>query len=115
MRDGLQIVLREAQELPTDQLPALIGGFVTVLMERLMAVPVQSEQPDALLDVVEAAGRLRVSKDYLYRHKEFPFRRREGRKLLFSAAGIDKHIRQTNVLMSSRHGSKLSSVAHRTA
>lgn len=98
MRDEFQIVLRAARELPVEQLPRLLGELEEVrctAMARLtMPAPAQA-QSDELLDVEEGARRLGLSKDYLYRHhSSFPFTRRVGRKLLFSARGIDKHIRQ---------------------
>jgi excisionase family DNA binding protein len=50
---------------------------------------------DQLLSVDEAADRLGVSADYLYRHhKSLQFTRRVGRKLLFSAKGLEKYIAQ---------------------
>jgi excisionase family DNA binding protein len=46
------------------------------------------------LNIDEASSRLGISPDYLYRHhKSLPFTRHIGRKLLFSAKGIDKYIR----------------------
>ena len=100
MRDELQIVLQAAQELPADQFETV---RVTALA-RLTSVPIAPQESDELLSVTEAARRLGFSPDYLYRHsKDFAFTRRVGRKLLFSAVGIEKHIRQTNVLMPRRH------------
>ena len=102
MRNELQIVLMTAQELPKDELPALLGELEQVrctALARLTSAPVAPQESDELLNVTAAAGRLGTSRDYLYRHhRDFPFTRRLGRKLLFSAAGIEKHIRQTNVL-----------------
>ena len=52
-------------------------------------------QADELIDVSEASRRLGISEDYLYRnHKSFACTRHMGRKLLFSARGIEKHISQ---------------------
>lgn len=90
-------VLKAARELPAEDLPSLIGQLETAkatAWARLTS-PVSSPERDALLGVCEAARRLGVSEDYLYRHaQDYPFTRRQGRKLLFSAMGIDKHIRQ---------------------
>src|SRR5664279_1195522 len=101
MRNELQIVLMTAQELPKDELPALLGELEQVrctALARLTSAPVTPQESDELLGPAEAGRRLGVSKDYLYRHhRDFAFTRRVGRKLLFSAAGIEKHIRQTNV------------------
>ncbi len=107
MRNELQIVMMTAQELPKDELPALLGELEQVrctALARLTSTPVVPQESDELLNVTAAAGRLGISRDYLYRHhRDFPFTRRLGRKLLFSAAGIDKHIQQANVLTSRRH------------
>jgi excisionase family DNA binding protein len=92
-------VLKAARELPAEDLPALIGQLETakaVAWQRLAGKPepMQADH-DELLAVSEAARRLGISEDYLYRHaQEYPFTRRQGRKLLFSAQGIDRHIRQ---------------------
>ncbi len=98
MRDELQIVLRDAQELPADQLPSLLGQLEEIratAMARLASPPAQRQESDELLNVAEASHRMGVSRDYLYRHhRQFPFTRRVGRKLLFSASGIERHIKQ---------------------
>jgi hypothetical protein len=95
---NLDEVLKAAQELPREKLPSFIGqleGAKATAWARLTApTPAQTEH-DELVDVTEAARRLSVSTDYLYCHsREYPFTRRQGRKLLFSALGIDKYIRQ---------------------
>jgi excisionase family DNA binding protein len=95
----LDEVLKAAQELPPEDLPALIGQLAqahATALARLTA-PSRAAQAehDELLNVTEAARRLGISEDYLYSHsREYPFTRRQGRKLLFSALGIDKYIRQ---------------------
>jgi excisionase family DNA binding protein len=90
-------LLRIAREATSDELPNLIGQLESakaICWSRLTTPPAQSEH-DELLGVTEAARRLGVSEDYLYRHaQEYPFTRRQGRKLLFSAQGIDKQIKQ---------------------
>jgi predicted DNA-binding transcriptional regulator AlpA len=64
-------------------------------MARLTAPPPAQSQADELLSAPEAGRRLGISQDYLYRHhSDFPFTRRLGRRLLFSALGIEKYIRQ---------------------
>ena len=98
VRDELHFVLRAARELPVEQLPRLLGELeecrCTAMARMTVPAPVQA-QPDELLDVEEAARRLGLSKDYLYRHSgDFPFTRRMGRKLLFSRVGIERHIAQ---------------------
>jgi excisionase family DNA binding protein len=65
-----------------------------------LTVPAAQPEHDELLAVAEAARRLGISPDYLYRHaSEYPFTRRQGRKPLFSAQGIDKHIKQGTWLL----------------
>jgi len=90
-------LLRAVRELPADELPALIGQLEAAkatAWARLTATAPQVEH-DELLGVSESARRLGVSEDYLYRHSEdYTFTRRQGRKLLFSAQGIDRHIKQ---------------------
>lgn len=98
VRDELHFVLRAARELPVEQLPRLLGELeecrCTAMARMTVPAPVQA-QPDELLDVEEAARRLGLSKDYLYRHSgDFPFTRRIGRELLFSRIGTERHIAQ---------------------
>ncbi len=51
-------------------------------------------QRDELLTVAEAADRLSMSKDWVYRHAgKLPFAVRQGRALRFSSHGIDDYIR----------------------
>ena len=50
--------------------------------------------PDKLVDIDEAAQKLGVGRDYLYRHaRQLGFSRRVGRKLLFSTVGMEEWIR----------------------
>jgi len=95
-------VERLAGILPAEQLPDLVGDLErlkAVAMTRLLedAAPnASSNEPDQLLTVEEAAGRLAVSKDHLYRHAdEFPFSVRVSPQVLrFSELGIAEFIRQ---------------------
>ena len=93
-----QRLLDAVREVPSDQLPDLIGHLETAkaaAWARLTAPASAPQEHDELLDVATAAERLGVSSDYLYRHsREYSFTRRQGRKLLFSALGIDKYIRE---------------------
>ena len=93
-------ILKAARELPAEELPGLIGQLEAAkatAWARLTAPAATVQTHDESLDVHAAAQRLGVSEDYLYRHaEEYPFSRREGRKLKFSALGIDRHIRQNN-------------------
>ena len=90
-------ILKTARELPAEDLPDFIGRLEAAratAWARLTA-PAPAQLHDEMLDVTEAARRLGISKDYLYRHaEEYPFTRYQGRRLLFSALGIDRHIRQ---------------------
>jgi hypothetical protein len=100
--DGLKSALARcrdaARDLRPEELPGFIGELETVkatAWARLSAPASASAERDELLEVEAAAQRLGVSKDYLYRHHaQYSFTRRQGRKLLFSALGIEKHIRQ---------------------
>lgn len=96
--ETVEQLLRMAREATPDELPALIGQLEAAkatAWARLTTPSAQSEQCDELLAVPEAARRLGISADYLYsHHQEYPFTRRQGRKLLFSAQGIEKHIKQ---------------------
>jgi excisionase family DNA binding protein len=88
----------KVEELSREAIPQLRGELAqldTLLLARLLA-PGQPQTPeDQLLSVEETAVRLGCSQDYLYRHhKTLPFTRRVGRKLLFSAKGIEQHISQ---------------------
>jgi predicted DNA-binding transcriptional regulator AlpA len=106
MTPELQAVLNVARNLKPDDLPLLLGELETVravAWSRLTApapavVPAASDQKarDELLDVDQAAARLGMSAGYLYHnHKRFPFSRRVGRSLRFSAEGIDSYIRES--------------------
>ena len=73
-------------------------------MARLMAPAAERACADELLPIEEAARRLAVSEDYLYRHKdELSFTRRMGRKVLFSSIGIERYI-QKDGLTAKRRG-----------
>lgn len=115
MRQELQFLLRAAREVPAHELPGLLGEIEEIRYTALarLNAPAQalSAEPDQLLTISEAASRLNVSRDYLYRHgKELAFTRRMGRKLLFSNSGIEKYIRQHDGLTARRHGLTLGSL-----
>ena len=77
------------------ELPVLLGELEVIRATALlkMTAPSPPELRDELLSVSEAAARLGVSTDYLYRHAaSLPFTRRIGRKLLFSSRGIDAYM-----------------------
>ncbi len=97
-RSELQLMLLAAKELPVGELPGLLGELEEIrvtALARLTAPERVPQQTDELLDIGEAARRLGVSKDFLYRNqRDFPFSRRLGRRLLFSALGIESYIMQ---------------------
>ena len=96
--DLLERLRTSARELSPEELPAFIGVLESIkatAWARLSAPAAASQPHDELLSVEVAAERLGVSREYLYRHsREYPFTRRQGRKLLFSALGIERYIRQ---------------------
>jgi hypothetical protein len=98
-RPPLEALLDVARTAPPDELPRLLGDLEEIratAMARLIT-PAVDLQRDELIDVHTAAQRLGVSGDYLYHHHgEYPFTRRQGRKLLFSSLGIDAYIREKN-------------------
>jgi excisionase family DNA binding protein len=97
MRTELQVVLKSLQDLPAEELPRLLGELEEIRATAMMrlSVPAQPKPADQLLDVTQAAERLGMSRDYVYRHAdEYSFTRRNGRALRFSAQGIEKHLRQ---------------------
>ena len=97
IRPELQHALTAAKELAAEELPRLLGELEEIRCTALarLTAPVSFIRPrDELLDVAEAAERLGISKDYLYRHHDkFPFTRRMGRGLRFSALGIEQYIK----------------------
>ena len=91
----------KAAALPKEAIADLRGELArvdTLLLCRLIDGKSQADsvaESDQLLNIAEASGRLGVSADYLYRHhKALPFTRHIGRKLLFSARGIERYISQ---------------------
>jgi len=88
-----------ASDLPVEELPAALGEaerLRVILSVRLSAFfsLAKPAEPDRLLGVEEAAGRLSVSPDTLYRKaKDFPFTVRLGHLVRFSSAGIDRFLR----------------------
>jgi predicted DNA-binding transcriptional regulator AlpA len=83
-----------ADTAPED-LPALVGKLAeaqAVAMARLTAPPPAStaDAPEANLDAEEAARRLGMSTDWLYRQKSLPFRVHIGRRVLYSASGLER-------------------------
>ena len=97
MRQELQVVLRAVRETSAEDLPALLGELEQVRYTAIarLSEPTlpASREPARLLPVEEAAHRLSISTDYLYRHAQhYPCTRRIGGRLLFSSIGIDQFI-----------------------
>jgi predicted DNA-binding transcriptional regulator AlpA len=95
----LEVLEAVARTAPMEHLPDLIAR-VEALKARLYARLTSATSPsaairDRLLNVKEAAQKLRRSSDWLYRHgSELPFVVREGRLLRFSEQGIEEYIRR---------------------
>ena len=80
-----------AEDLPAVALylAALQGGAAARLAAAPRPVAISRNGTEALLDVREAAARLNLSVDWLYRHaKKLPFTRRVGRAVRFDPAGL---------------------------
>ncbi|GEM_PF-3448400 len=85
----------EAGTLAASELPSLVGALeeVKARLWTEMMTPKPNGTPDRLLTATEAAERLNLSKDTLYRRADdFPFTVRIGRKVRYSSNGIDRHI-----------------------
>jgi hypothetical protein len=96
MNAQLEPVLLAARTLPPAELPRLLGDLEEVkatALARLSAPAPAAAAPDTLLTVAEASTALHCSKDYLYK-TSLPFKRKLGRKLLFSRAGIAEYLRK---------------------
>jgi predicted DNA-binding transcriptional regulator AlpA len=97
--------------MATEDLPALLGELEQVrytAIARLSGPASPSpREHDCLVPVEEAADRLGISTDYLYRHADdYPFTRRIGSRLLFSSAGIDQFIQSDTGRESRYRGNK---------
>jgi excisionase family DNA binding protein len=114
MRAELEPILASARQLSPAELPRLLGDLEEIrstALARLTSPAAPVQPPDALLDVEEAAARLGTSRSYLYRNaSRFPFTRRMGRSLRFSANGIEQYIRHKSVFTPKRQTAILSSV-----
>src|SRR5262249_1072091 len=79
---------------------ALVSGVREILKARVTALQVdvasrRNTAEDRLLDVNEAARRLNVSADRVYRnHNRYPFTVRNGRKLGFSERGLAAYLQR---------------------
>lgn len=121
MKGELQAALDIARSLPADELPRFLGELETVravAWSRLSSPPAPASNgaADELLDVDAAAARLGISSSYLYRHhSQFPFSRRVGRTLRFSAFGIQSYIQCSGALTPRRRLATLIPVAEEKA
>ena len=93
--DDLARLTADVSSASTEDLPALLGHLERLRAQawlRLTAAPASQEtRQDENLSAADAARRLGVSKDYVYRHAEaFPFAVRIGRRIVFSARGLEK-------------------------
>ena len=99
MRPELIRVLDLAQTLAPDELAVLLGELETIriIAHGRLNAPAVETRPDESLTVKQAAKRLGVSSDFVYRNqKRFAkFSRREGRKLLFSSSGLDAYLKRS--------------------
>ena len=81
--------------LPISDIPvtlAALAALQSVLAARLLEGG--AADADELLDVREAAERLKVSESHVYHHaKSWPFTVRVGGKLCFSSSGIERYLR----------------------
>jgi len=91
-----RVPLDAVDEVPAEHLPAvalylaaLQGRAAARSLEACRIAAASSNGSEALLDVREAAARLNLSVDWLYRHaKKLPFTRRVGRAVRFDPAGL---------------------------
>jgi excisionase family DNA binding protein len=88
------------EQVDSSDLPALLTQLSAVqasMAARLVTVTQDAMRDDAadpLLTIEEAAARLGVSEDWLYRRtKSLPFVVRVGRHVRFSAKAIDRYVR----------------------
>lgn len=103
--DDPKSMLSAAREWPVAKLPALLGQLeeIRAIAFLRMVVPQPATDHDELLTVAEAARRLGVAKDHLYRHSaNYEFTRKMGTRLRFSAKGIQEYINRQAILPSSR-------------
>jgi predicted DNA-binding transcriptional regulator AlpA len=94
---------RKVSDIPPETIHEMRGKLAyldSLLLERLSLAKRNgdTERPgpgDRLLNVQEAATKLSLSQDYLYRNSDkLPFTVRIGGQLRFSEAGIERYIRQ---------------------
>ena len=103
----LAALLADPEQIPSAEIPRVVGELErikTSLVGRLVAEQSRNGSEtgdskdiakDRLLTVQEAAARLGVTTDYLYRNKDLPFRVRlpNSSKALFSSLGIEGYLK----------------------
>jgi len=98
--DKEKIILPDPEDIAPEEIAPMmahLAAMQTLLATRLIE---RVEGRDAgaggdhLLDIAQAAEKLKTSKDWLYRNKHLPFVVRMGRQVRFSERGIDLYIRQ---------------------
>jgi hypothetical protein len=90
----------QVSAVPTSSIPYLRGElakFDTMLLARILDErnrrDEKSNEFDQLLNVQQAAAKLGVSVDYIYKRAPvFPFTVREGRRVLFSQQGVERYL-----------------------
>lgn len=95
-------ILEEVAALPPAELPEAIGllaqaqaAAIARLVAPAPAAAVGPGGPDENLPIQEAARRLNVSRDWLYRQgPNLPFRVKIGSRIAFSAQGLERWNRQ---------------------
>jgi predicted DNA-binding transcriptional regulator AlpA len=89
---SLPHLLSQVAELTPEELPAVLAAVAA----RMAAVQQEPRHEptvdgDVNLPIAEAARRLSISRDWLYRHADkLPFTVRLGRRVTFSAAGLEE-------------------------
>lgn len=81
-----------AEASPEDCAPILAA--VAARMAQLQQQQGTAASPDEYLSAAEAARRLGMSAAWLYKQPHLPFRVRLGRRVVFSAAGLTRFVRQ---------------------
>jgi excisionase family DNA binding protein len=93
-----QVVLDALPETPVGAIKYLLGDLESLriaLVQKLNSPQAAPAAHDQLLSVDDAAERLGMSRNYLYRNSQkFPFTRHVGRSVRFSSLGIDSYIQK---------------------
>jgi hypothetical protein len=102
--DAAEQLLAAVRDVALDELPHLLGQLREIeatALARLYTSPASglpSTKQEELLNITEAAKRLNVSEDYLYRNwKKLPFARKYGWGLRFNALGINHYIQSSHL------------------